>query len=115
MANFISQWDTRNTSAGSTASDTIRLPFKNGGAFAYNCNIDWGDGNNNNFLTYQDESYYTHTYATEGIYTITISGTQCKGWNFNSQPDELKILDISQWGLLDFVQVLHKGLLIALI
>jgi hypothetical protein len=88
---FVSTWDT--TQAGS-ASDTVILPLLSGGT--YNGTIDWGDGNSDN-LSYANRS---HTYASGGIYVITISGT-IGGFRFAFGGDKLKLLDISNWGNLD--------------
>jgi len=88
---FVSTWDT--TQAGS-ASDTIILPLLSGGV--YSGTIDWGDGNSD-ALSYANR---THTYASSGIYTITLSGTMV-GFRFNNSGDKAKILDISNWGELN--------------
>jgi hypothetical protein len=63
--NFISTWDT--TQAGS-ASDTIVLPMTAGNT------VHWGDGSS--------DTTNTHTYASGGVYTVTIEGavtTFCLG------------------------------------
>lgn len=88
---FVSTWDT--TLAGS-ASDTVVLPLLSGGT--YSGSIDWGDGSKS-VLSYANR---THTYASGGIYTITISGT-IGGFQFNNGGDKAKITDISNWGTLD--------------
>ena len=87
---FISIWDT--TKAGS-ASDTVVLPLVSGGV--YSGTIDWGDGNTS-ALSYANRQ---HTYASGGVYTITISGT-IEGWGFLGTGDCLKIIEISNWGTL---------------
>ena len=81
---FISTWDT--TQAGS-ASDTIVLPMTAGPT------VDWGDGTVNNLNT--------HTYASGGVKTLTISGT-IEGFRFNNAGDKLKITNISNWGTFNF-------------
>ena len=86
---FVSTWDT--TQAGS-ASDTVELPLLSGGT--YSGTIDWGDGGATSALSYANR---THTYASSGTYTITISGT-IEGWQFNNGGDRRKITDISNWG-----------------
>jgi hypothetical protein len=88
---FISTWDT--TLAGS-AADTVVLPLLSGGT--YSGTIDWGDGSTS-ALSYANR---THTYASGGVKTITISGT-IGGWQFNNAGDKAKITDISNWGSLD--------------
>lgn len=88
---FVSTWDT--TQAGS-ASDTVVLPLLSGGV--YSGTIDWGDGNSD-ALSYANR---THTYASGGVKTITISG-QIDGWRFANSGDRRKITDISNWGTLN--------------
>ena len=83
------------TQAGS-ASDTIVLPLLSGGT--YSGDIDWGDTSTST-LSYANRS---HTYASSGTYTITISGTTLQGWAFENAGDKLKITEISNWGLFDF-------------
>ena len=86
---FVSTWDT--TLAGS-ASDTVVLPLLSGGT--YSGTIDWGDGNSD-ALSYANR---THVYASSGTYTITISGSDIQGFQFNNGGDRRKITDISNWG-----------------
>jgi surface protein len=87
---FVSTWDT--TKAGS-ASNTVVLPLVSGGV--YSGTIDWGD-TSTSVLSYANRS---HTYASGGVYTITISGT-IEGWRFVNAGDKLKIINIGNWGLL---------------
>lgn len=94
---FISQWDTRNTSGSSSASNQVKLPLTTAGS--YNFTVDWGDGNTD-VITAYNQSEVTHTYSTEGIYTITITGT-ITDFCFNYGGDREKILDISKCGPLN--------------
>jgi len=80
---FISTWDT--TQAGS-ASDTIVLPMTAGNT------VHWGDGSS--------DTTNTHTYASSGTYTVTISGT-INTFRFANAGDKKKITDISNWGGFD--------------
>jgi surface protein len=89
---FVIEVDT--TQAGS-ASDTIILPLLSGGT--YSGTIDWGDSSSDD-LTYANRQ---HTYAAGGTYTITISGDTFEGWKYNGSGDRRKILDISNWGVLN--------------
>lgn len=91
---FVSTWDT--TQAGS-ASDTVVLPLLSGGT--YSGTIDWGDSTTSS-LSYANRS---HTYASSGTYTITISGSDIQGWQFNNGGDKMKIIDIQNWGIFRFV------------
>jgi surface protein len=81
---FISTWDT--TKVGS-ASDTIVLPMTAGPT------VDWGDGTVN--------TSDTHTYASGGVYTVTIEGAVTT-FRFANGGDKKKITDISNWGGFDF-------------
>jgi surface protein len=80
---FVSTWDT--TQAGS-ASDTIVLPMTAGPT------VDWGDGTVN--------TSNTHTYASGGVYTVTIEGAVTT-FRFANSGDKKKITDISNWGGFD--------------
>ena len=71
---FISVWD-----ASIGKEPTIGLPLVFSGN--YNFSVNWGDGNTDTITAY-DQAEVTHTYATGGIYTITITGT-IEGWLCN--------------------------------
>ena len=96
-SNFVSKWNTSNTSSGSSTATQIKLPLASIGG-TYNFLVDWGDGTSNTITVY-NQPQVTHTYASPGIYTITISGT-CTGWVFNNIGDKLKLLSILNWGSL---------------
>ena len=91
---FISTWDTTKTSSFSSGSNQIKLPLESSGT--YNFTVNWGDGNSDTITIY-NQAEITHTYASSGVYTITIVGT-IYGFRFNNTGDRLKISDISQWG-----------------
>lgn len=78
-----------------SAGDGFSLPIDNDPA--QDGEIDWGDSSTSD-LSYANRA---HTYASGGIYTITITGTVLKGFNFAGAGDYLKITEISQWGILD--------------
>ena len=89
---FNSIWNTSNTSPGSSADNEITIPT-NPAFTNYNYSVDWGDGATDPAVT----GDITHTYATSGIYTISISGT-FPAIYFNNANDKLKIIEILQWG-----------------
>ncbi len=92
---FISVWNT--TKPGSTNSNQIHLPLQSSGT--YNFIVNWGDGSNDT-ITVWNQAAVTHTYTSGGVYTINITGTII-GWRFGvSVGDQLKILEIQQWGCL---------------
>jgi len=95
---FISTWNTSLISTGSSASDSISLPLESGRD--YDFIIDWGDGNTGTVTSWDDPDK-NHTYSSSGEYTIRIGGT-IGGFRFNDEGDKFKILDISQWGDLEF-------------
>jgi surface protein len=95
---FISLWRTSNTSSvGSSTSTQVTLPLVNTGT--YNMLVDWGDGSTDT-ITVWNQAQRTHTYANAGDYTITIKGV-CRGFQFNNGGDRLKLLNISQYGILN--------------
>jgi surface protein len=93
---FISTWDTTNTSPGSTTDTQIKLPLVSSGT--YDFVVYWGDGSSDT-ITKWNQTEVTHDYGVlnQGVNTITIVGT-INGWRFYSGGDKLKIIDISQWG-----------------
>jgi len=95
---FISTWDTRNISSGSSADNQIKLPLVWGNGF-YNFDVDWGDGQSSTVTSWNDADRI-HTYVIPGEYVVRIDG-QISGFRFNNTGDKYKILDISQWGSLD--------------
>ncbi|NBX91633.1 MAG: BspA family leucine-rich repeat surface protein, partial [Proteobacteria bacterium] len=94
---FISTWKTSNTSTGSSTSTKVALPLESTGT--YNFTVQWGDGTQNSITTWNDTNA-THTYASAGTYTVTITGT-ITGFRFNNTGDRLKLTNISQFGTLN--------------
>jgi len=91
---FISTWNTANTSVGSSTSTQVKLPLVSAGT--YNFVVTWGDATSDVITTW-NQVETTHTYASSGTYTITITGL-CLGFSFAGLNDRLKIIEISQWG-----------------
>jgi surface protein len=85
-AAFTSTWQV-------TAGETITLPYEVAGT--YSGTIDWGDS------TTSVNSYAnrTHTYATAGTKTISITGVTT-GFRFNNTGSRLNIRTITNWGTL---------------
>jgi uncharacterized delta-60 repeat protein len=91
---FVSVWNTSNTSLGSSASNQIALPLQSSGV--YNFVVNWGDSSTNT-ITSWNQPEVTHTYASPGQYTITISGT-CEDFGFGLGGDRNKLLSITSFG-----------------
>lgn len=89
---FVTTWKTDNP--GSSNSNQITLPTLAGGG-GYNYTVDWGDGNTDIGVT--SSSPNTHTYASPGTYTVTISGSFPRFF-FNNAGDKKKLLTVEQWG-----------------
>lgn len=89
---FSSVWETNRS--GSSGNNQIRLPLESSGT--YNFIVNWGDGTNNSIISW-NQAERTHTYASEGVYTINIIGI-INGWCFNYEGDREKLLEIKQWG-----------------
>lgn len=85
---FITTWKTDNL--GTSGSNQITIPTIGSG---YNYSVDWGDGNSDTGIT----GTFTHTYASSGTYTVSITGTFPRIY-FNNTGDKSKILSIEQWG-----------------
>ena len=71
--------------------DTFTLPINN---VTQDGEIDWGDSSTS-VLSYANR---THTYASGGVYTISISGDVLKGFNFGNAGDKLKMIEVVSWG-----------------
>lgn len=84
--------DTRK--AGTSDSFSFTIPRDEVMYNTYNANVEWGDGSNE-YLTNGD--VWSHTYATEGVYNITIKGTFPKFY-FNNRGDRLKLIEILNLG-----------------
>ena len=91
---FISIWNTSAISDGSSEAYQISLPLESSGN--YNFIVEWDETDNDTIIEW-NQTEVTHTYLTEGVKTINISGI-CEGWRFNSGGDKLKLQEISQWG-----------------
>ncbi len=88
---FVSVWRT------SQANEAIALPLPSG--YKYNFTVDWGDDSSSSEITSHDDSDVTHTYATAGDYTVTISGT-LEAWNFDQEATahRLKLISVKDLG-----------------
>lgn len=96
---FIFDIDTRNVNGGSDAT-SFNLPLVS--AETYNCLVDWGDGSSDTITAY-NQAETLHTYSTQGIKRITISGTCPLVYFFGTHVGEkLKIISIVQFGDCDF-------------
>ena len=98
---FVSVWDTRNISGGSTNEFSVMLGLMSQGN--YNFSVDWGDGNVETITSYNNR---THAYAVPGIYEIRITGT-IEG--FRVVTDDDKIISIKQWGDLRLTRAGFSG------
>jgi surface protein len=89
--------NTANTSAGSTAANQFKLPLVS--SLPLNAVVDWGDGSSDT-ITVFNQAETTHTYASSGTYTVSITG-DLSGWRFDQGGDCRKMLEIVHWGVLN--------------
>jgi surface protein len=94
---FVFGINTANISAGSSTSTQFKLPLTT--STGLNAVVDWGDSTTDT-ITVFNAAEVTHTYASSGTYTISITGT-LPGFRFVNAGDKLKIINISSWGVLD--------------
>ena len=85
---FITTWKTDNS--GTSDDNQITIPTTGTG---YDYTVDWGDGNSDNNVT----GSITHTYASAGTYTVSISGDFPRIF-FQNGGDKDKLITIEQWG-----------------
>jgi len=78
------------------ANSPITLPLVSTGT--YNMTVDWGDSSTSTITAWNDVSK-THTYASSGNYTVTITG-ECNGFAFNNTGYTSSIVDVFDWGSL---------------
>jgi surface protein len=97
VSEFVFGIDTTNTSTGSSLSTEFKLPLTT--STGLNAVVDWGDSTTDTITAY-NAAEVTHTYASGGTYTISITGT-LPGFKFNNGGDKLKILNITSYGVLD--------------
>jgi len=90
---FITTWDTRISGTGTvTGTSSIALPLFGTQAIT----ASWGDGTTS-IISSSAQVDRTHSYATPGVYTVSITGTG-QGFRFNNGGDRNKLMDIGQWG-----------------
>ena len=77
------------------ASENFTIPCRNIGT--YSATVDWGDGGGTSSITAWNDSNLTHTYATAGTYTISITGTLPTIY-FNNGGDKDKLRKVVQLG-----------------
>jgi surface protein len=97
VSEFVFGIDTANISAGSSTSTQFKLPLTT--STGLNAVVDWGDSTTDTITVY-NAAEVTHTYASSGTYTISITGT-LPGFRFVNAGDKLKIINISSWGVLN--------------
>ena len=95
---FVSTWNTTLTSTGSSNGFQVALPLIVNGT--YDFYVDWGDGTAVQRIESFSDANRTHTYASQGSKTISITGT-ITGWEFLSTGDCKKITSITSWGPLN--------------
>ena len=81
---------------GTSDDDQFNLPTVSG--LTYDYVVDWGDGTTNHYTSGTDK---THTYPAIGTYKVRISGV-FPTLKFVSSYDEMKLLDVSQWGNIEW-------------
>ncbi len=86
---FITTWKTDNP--GVSADNQITIPTFSGESYDYT--VDWGDGTS----TSNVNGNSTHTYASAGVYTVSITGDFPRIF-FSNTGDKNKILTVEQWG-----------------
>lgn len=95
---FITTWKTDNP--GVSEDNQITIPTYKAPDFLpqviYDYNVDWGDGNVSENVT----GDITHTYATSGVYQVSINGLfpRILFENSTNSKDNRKIIEINQWG-----------------
>jgi len=92
---FITTWNTANP--GVSASTAITIPT---GAGVFDYDVDWD--NDGVFDDFNINGPATYDFGVEGIYTVRIQG-DFPNINFNNGGDKDKIIDIVEWGDIEWV------------
>ena len=91
---FITRWKTDNPGM----SDDNQITIHTASGMTYNYRVEWGDGSFDENVTGE----ITHTYASAGEYTVSITGTFPQPFfkaTFDAtQTDSQKLLSVEQWG-----------------
>jgi hypothetical protein len=82
---------------GVTTSTQFQLPLTT--STGLNIVVDWGDATTSTITSHLDVNV-KHAYPSAGTYSISITGT-LPGFRFAFSGDRQKILNISNWGVLD--------------
>lgn len=93
QSEFITTWKTDNP--GPSDNNTIAIPIAP--QSVYDFEVNWGDGDNENFIGLGSDLNVIHTYPSPGTYTVNITGNFPRIY-FNNVGDRLKILSVEQWG-----------------
>lgn len=90
--------------AGTSSSDQFTLPLD--GLSTYNFDWETSDGQSG---THVVNTNLTITFPSDGTYTVYIGGTNntFPRIKFNNAGDKLKILDVSQWGNIEWNSIQH--------
>ena len=91
---FITRWKTDNPGM----SDDNQITIHTAPSMTYNYRVEWGDGSFDENVSGE----ITHTYASPGEYTVSITGTFPQPFfkaTFDAtQTDSQKLLSVEQWG-----------------
>ncbi|MBO3116592.1 BspA family leucine-rich repeat surface protein, partial [Winogradskyella sp. DF17] len=93
QAPFITTWQT------TTANESITIPTTGSG---YNYTVDWGDG----MVDTNQTGNATHTYATAGTHTVSITGDFPRIYFGNgTSGNRLQIVEVNQWGDIEWTSM----------
>jgi hypothetical protein len=91
VSGFKTEWSV----SGDDTARTISMPFTDNGT--YSAIIYWGDGTYSGITSWNDANN-THTYDSDGIYEVEISGST-PGWSFLTYgTHKTKLTNIINWG-----------------
>ena len=89
--------------AGTSNDDQFTIPIS---SKVVNATIYWGDDSTTTLASSDgNQTAITHTYSSAGTYNIYILESATKGFTkmkFNNGGDKLKMMNIANWGIIDF-------------
>lgn len=103
---------TFNTALATTNPGNVYLPLGGGGG-TVNATIDWGDGSNTETAT--TAGVYSHTYASNGNYQVTVTGTMSAyGQVFFGTGENEPLVSVDSWdnslGLTDLFSAFYGAI-----
>ncbi len=88
-------------------SSDLNLNLNLSSSYTYNFIVHWGDGNSG-IVTSSSDSDKNHTYSSEGVYTVTVTG-RCPYLNFKGNLQIIEVTELGDTGWKSFNQMFYDA------